>query len=40
MIAGTLLDVEELITVLDHVLRCGATACIPSVAVIPRIPAS
>jgi NAD(P)-dependent dehydrogenase (short-subunit alcohol dehydrogenase family) len=33
---GALLDVEELIGVVDRVLSCGATAVIPSVAVIPR----
>ena len=35
--SGSLLDVEELISVVDRVLSCGATAVIPSVAVIPRI---
>jgi NAD(P)-dependent dehydrogenase (short-subunit alcohol dehydrogenase family) len=38
LIAGSLLDVEELVRVVDTVLRCGATASIPSVAVIPRPP--
>lgn len=33
-ITGTLLDVEELLRVLDTVLRCGGT--IPSVTVMPR----
>lgn len=35
-LAGTLMDVEELVRVVDTVLRCGATASIPSVAVTPR----
>lgn len=35
-LAGSLLEVDELIRVVDHVLRCGATACIPSVTVVPR----
>jgi NAD(P)-dependent dehydrogenase (short-subunit alcohol dehydrogenase family) len=37
-IVGSLLDVEELISVVDAVLRCGASACIPAVAVVPRPP--
>ncbi len=36
--SGNLLDVEELISVVDRVLSCGASAVIPSVAVIPRVP--
>ena len=36
--SGALLDVEELIRVLDNVLRCGATASIPSVMITPRRP--
>jgi NAD(P)-dependent dehydrogenase (short-subunit alcohol dehydrogenase family) len=39
LLAGSLVDVEELIGVVDLVLRCGATANIPSVAVVPRAPA-
>lgn len=35
-----LLDVEELVRVVDTVLRAGATACIPYVAVVPRQPTS
>lgn len=31
-----LLEVEELVEVIDRVLRCGASASIPSVAVAPR----
>ncbi len=38
-IAGALLDVDELVGVIDHVLRSGPTASIPSVAVEPRRPA-
>ncbi len=37
--SGALMDVEELIRVLDNVLRCGASASIPHVAVVPRPPA-
>ena len=35
-IAGNLMDVEELVRVVDTVLRCGVTASIPTVAVTPR----
>jgi NAD(P)-dependent dehydrogenase (short-subunit alcohol dehydrogenase family) len=38
-VAGSLMDVDELVTVLDTVLRCGPSATVPSVAVIPRSPA-
>jgi NAD(P)-dependent dehydrogenase (short-subunit alcohol dehydrogenase family) len=34
--AGSLLEVDELVRVLDTLLGCGAEACIPSVAVVPR----
>ncbi len=37
-LTGTLLDVDELVRVVDTVLRCGAGSCIPSVAVVPRLP--
>ena len=37
-IVGSLLEVEELVSVVDTVLRCGASACIPAVAVVPRPP--
>ena len=37
-LSGSLVDVEELVRVVDTVLRCGASACIPTVAVIPRPP--
>ena len=35
-LSGTLLEVGELVRVVETVLRCGASASIPSVAVIPR----
>ena len=35
-LAGSLMDVGELVHVVDMVLRCGASASIPSVAVTPR----
>jgi len=38
-IAGALLEVDELVQVLDGVLRLGASASIPSIAVVPRRPA-
>jgi NAD(P)-dependent dehydrogenase (short-subunit alcohol dehydrogenase family) len=37
-IVGSLLEVEDLVGVVDTVLRCGASACIPIVAVVPRPP--
>jgi NAD(P)-dependent dehydrogenase (short-subunit alcohol dehydrogenase family) len=37
-IVGSLLEVEELVSVVDTVLRLGASACIPAVAVVPRPP--
>jgi NAD(P)-dependent dehydrogenase (short-subunit alcohol dehydrogenase family) len=37
-IVGSLLEVDELVSVVDTVLRCGASACIPAVAVVPRAP--
>ena len=37
-IAGALLDVDELVRVLDNLLRCGPTASIPTIAVVPRRP--
>jgi NAD(P)-dependent dehydrogenase (short-subunit alcohol dehydrogenase family) len=37
---GSLLDVDELVRVVDSVLRCGASATIPTVAVVPRPPDS
>ncbi len=38
LIAGALLDVDELVRVLDTVLRCGPTASIPTVTIVPRPP--
>ena len=37
-IAGALMDVNELVRVIDSVLRCGPSASIPSVTVAPRPP--
>ena len=37
-VVGSLLDVDELVSVVDTVLRCGASACIPAVAIVPRPP--
>jgi NAD(P)-dependent dehydrogenase (short-subunit alcohol dehydrogenase family) len=39
MLSGALVEVEELIKVVATVLSAGATATIPSVAVVPRPPA-
>ena len=39
LLAGSLLDVQELVHVVDSVLRCGSTASVPSVTVVPRPPA-
>jgi NAD(P)-dependent dehydrogenase (short-subunit alcohol dehydrogenase family) len=39
-LAGSLMDVDELVRVVDTVLRCGATAHMPLVAVTPRPPVS
>jgi len=38
-LSGSLLEVDELVRVVDTVLRCGASAHIPLVAVTPRRPA-
>jgi NAD(P)-dependent dehydrogenase (short-subunit alcohol dehydrogenase family) len=38
-IAGALLDVDELVRAIDHLLQCGPSANIPSIAVVPRRPA-
>jgi len=35
-VSGSLVDVQELVRMVDTVLRCGASAAIPSVAVLPR----
>ena len=39
LLSGSLMEVDELVRVVDLVLRCGASASIPSVAVTPRPPA-
>jgi hypothetical protein len=39
-LSGTLLDVEELVTLVDTVLRCGASASMPSVSIVPRRPSA
>jgi NAD(P)-dependent dehydrogenase (short-subunit alcohol dehydrogenase family) len=39
LLAGSLMEVDELVAVVDMVLRCGASANIPVVAVTPRSPA-
>jgi NAD(P)-dependent dehydrogenase (short-subunit alcohol dehydrogenase family) len=39
LLSGALLEVDELIRVVATVLACGASASIPSVAVVPRPPA-
>jgi NAD(P)-dependent dehydrogenase (short-subunit alcohol dehydrogenase family) len=36
LVSGALIDVEELVRVVDAVLRCGASASIPSVTITPR----
>jgi NAD(P)-dependent dehydrogenase (short-subunit alcohol dehydrogenase family) len=37
-IAGALVEVDEVVRVVEHVVRGGAGTCIPSIAVIPRPP--
>jgi NAD(P)-dependent dehydrogenase (short-subunit alcohol dehydrogenase family) len=39
LMASTLIDVEDLVGVIDGVLRAGASVSVPSVAVLPRQPA-
>jgi NAD(P)-dependent dehydrogenase (short-subunit alcohol dehydrogenase family) len=36
LLAGSLMDVDELIAIVEAVLRCGATATIPSIVAMPR----
>ena len=36
LLSGSLIDVEDLIAVVDHVLRAGPTTSLPSVVVAPR----
>jgi NAD(P)-dependent dehydrogenase (short-subunit alcohol dehydrogenase family) len=38
LLSGSLIEVDELVRVVDTVLRCGASAYVPQVAVIPRPP--
>jgi NAD(P)-dependent dehydrogenase (short-subunit alcohol dehydrogenase family) len=40
LIAGSLIDVEHLVTAVDAVLRGGASLSIPSITLAPRPPAS
>jgi NAD(P)-dependent dehydrogenase (short-subunit alcohol dehydrogenase family) len=37
-LAGSLMDVDDLVRVVDTVLRCGPTVTIPTVVVVPRPP--
>lgn len=37
-LSGTLIDVDEVVSVVDAVTRCGATASLPSVTIAPRPP--
>ena len=37
-ISGTMFDVEELVNVVDTVARSGASVCVPSVTLAPRLP--
>jgi NAD(P)-dependent dehydrogenase (short-subunit alcohol dehydrogenase family) len=39
-VSGSLIEVDELVSVVDAVLRCGPSASIPSVTVSPRPPRS
>jgi NAD(P)-dependent dehydrogenase (short-subunit alcohol dehydrogenase family) len=39
LLSGSLIEVEALVRVVDTVLQCGVSACIPSVVVAPRPPA-
>jgi NAD(P)-dependent dehydrogenase (short-subunit alcohol dehydrogenase family) len=38
LLSGSLIEVDDLVQAVDNVLRCGASATIPSVAVVPRPP--
>ncbi len=38
LLTGSLMDVEELVAVIDTVVRLGASASVPAVAVVPRPP--
>jgi NAD(P)-dependent dehydrogenase (short-subunit alcohol dehydrogenase family) len=39
LLSGTLMEVEELVRMVEAVLRCGGSASIPTVSVVPRRPA-
>jgi hypothetical protein len=39
LLTGSLMDVEELVHMVDTVVRLGGSATIPTVAVVPRPPA-
>jgi NADP-dependent 3-hydroxy acid dehydrogenase YdfG len=38
LLSGALIDVDDLVAVVDAILRTGATASLPSVTVVPRVP--
>jgi len=38
LLSGALMDIEHLIGMIDAVLRCGASASVPSISVTPRRP--
>ena len=38
LLAGSLVEVEHLINAIEGVLQCGASACVPSIAIVPRRP--
>jgi NAD(P)-dependent dehydrogenase (short-subunit alcohol dehydrogenase family) len=38
LLSGALIDVEDLVAIVDHVLRAGPTTSLPSVVVAPRKP--
>jgi NAD(P)-dependent dehydrogenase (short-subunit alcohol dehydrogenase family) len=38
LLSGSLIEVDDLVQAVDSVLRCGASATIPSIAVVPRPP--
>jgi NAD(P)-dependent dehydrogenase (short-subunit alcohol dehydrogenase family) len=39
LVSGALIQIDEVVRVVDTVLRCGASASIPSVTITPRSPA-
>ncbi len=36
LMGGTVFDSDELVHVVDSILRCGASASIPTVTIVPR----